>query len=313
MLGFLAGRIHQHLNRPDRPRLVELETSPPCERFVFVRLDDRTGEARPENAWTSAGAKPTSIRVPPGDYLVAAGWPDGRFHEVFRHVPRPDRQSLPPIHSSQSWTSRADGTLVLRTVHAPPDDVNAGMAAFPGSPDTPPFYLDTAEFPLGRYRALRRRHPVDMDEASIRRTADSEAVAFIKFYDALEIAEMLGKRLPTRGEYLEAYKSPQATDAPAADPTAATPRVSGLRAGLKEWTTSWYARWLNGPALLEDIARDPSQFLVVEGGPPPPMVPPQLAGLFKGSEPLEFQQGMVASAQVGLRCARSVRSRFLTP
>jgi hypothetical protein len=313
IVGFAAIGLVRYLTRPDRPRLVELPTSPPCNRFVFVRLDDANGEARPENAWFSAGASPASIYVPPGHYLVEVEWPDGRFHEVLRYVPRPDRKSLPPALSSQTWTISPTGVVVVRPVSAPPADVTAGMAAFRGDRDLPSFFLDPTELSLGRYRALRKSAPVDMS-ADLGRTApDSVPVTFIKFEDAAEIAELLGKRLPSRAEYLEAYRDIRPDRVSGEDATPTDPPVSGLRTSPREWTTTWHASQLNDPMFLrEDMAREPSRFVAIEGGRPLPVPPAEIAAAFRGVIPALPAEGEVASEEIGMRCARSARPRFLT-
>src|SRR5262249_46948464 len=64
---------------PDDPRLVSLPTEPPCERFVFVRLDDVTGEPIADRTYPG---RSEPIRLPPGDYFVEVGWADGPFHQV---------------------------------------------------------------------------------------------------------------------------------------------------------------------------------------------------------------------------------------
>jgi serine/threonine protein kinase len=312
ILGFAVARVRQHLDRSDRPRLVELPTSPRCSQFVFVRLDDMNGEPRPENAWFSTGPDPATIYVPPGQYLVEVAWPDGRFHEVLRQVPWPDRKSLPPALSSRTWTISPTGAVVVRPVSAPPAEVTDGMAAFPGDQNVPTFFLDPAEFTLARYRALRKTSPVDMAEDRSHPLPGAEPVTLIKFDDAAEIAEMLGKRLPARAEYLAAYATLRAGASPGGEVSATVPPVSGLRSSPKEWTTSWHAAQVSDLMLLrEEMAREPSAYLAIEGGRPLPVPPAELAVGFKGGIPAEAGQGEVASPEIGMRCARSARPRFV--
>jgi hypothetical protein len=187
------------------------------------------------------------------------------------------------------------------------------MAAIEGGPDVPPFHLDTDELTLERYRQLRGVRPFLMPPTARRTAPDSSSVAHVEYEDALAIAEKLGKRLPTRGEYLTAYAHLRADRAHGDERTSTTPPVLRLRSGLKEWTTSWYAAWVEGPPLFEDLVVKPSRFIIVEGGTPPKPVAPELAWLFRGLPPPEFQEVSLGTAEVGLRCARSAHPRFLSP
>ncbi len=93
-------------------RDIVMDTEPQGAEVVFVPLNDRTGMPEPTRL-VHGGQSPVSMGLAAGDYLVVAAHPNGKFHEVFRHVPRSDEGQAggaDPYFSDFSPTAQFDST-----------------------------------------------------------------------------------------------------------------------------------------------------------------------------------------------------------
>ncbi len=216
LLGIFGMEFHQ---RQAALRAVTLATRPPGATVVFVPVGESDGLPRPELA-LRAGRSPVSVQLPPGDYLVVAYFDDGRFHEVFRHVPRDAEEAPAGPYPHQKWTMDG-GTAVLPEVQIPPLSVVDGMAYLPGAEQfemgsrhlgqqavphrrrVPPFFMDTTEVSNGRYCSVVETQvsSSSLEECLPEEQADEEPVVCLKFDQVVAFAERIGKRLPTEAEY----------------------------------------------------------------------------------------------------------------
>jgi serine/threonine-protein kinase len=135
-----------------------LATVPPGAMVAFIPLVSASGEPRFDAVQRASGVSPVEIELQSGDYLVVAALADGRFHEVYRHIP--DRGEAIPMSYNHRMSDRTrDGRIELPAINIPDRDVTAGMAfmegsekfemGIPGSNDlplhssrVPSFYLD---------------------------------------------------------------------------------------------------------------------------------------------------------------------------
>ena len=275
---------------------VTITTEPPGARVAFVPLNKTTGELELNRRILSRGLSPVEQDLLPGDYLIASVMQNGRFHEVYRHVPG-DTSQLPGAFKHRFWKKSADGTLTLPTIVIPAGSVTTDMAFIRGKEDftagidnskelpahqrsIDSFYMDTTEFTFGQYRALckvlPKRYRVDPP-------ADDFPVSF-NYDEALAYAEKQGKRLPTEFEYEFAASLPpesaylshnnqrdesqQATlvshDADFQDMLPTEPSILGLRTGKAEWTCSWAVPYSSAYPATEAILS--SEYRIVRGG-----------------------------------------------
>lgn len=198
---------------------IVLETVPPGASVVFVPLDPATGEAVPGKA-TPPAASPVTRRLLPGDYLVVAYLADGRFHEVYRHVPR-DSSEIPRAYPHFTW--RFDGSrVILKPVVIPPHFVTADMVLVPGGEITsrasiasheqkvaltptqhfvPSFFMDAAEVSRKEYYGTAVKDSAVESACFPEHMDEEEPVTCVNFDQAVAYAEQIGKRLPTEAEY----------------------------------------------------------------------------------------------------------------
>ena len=205
---------------------VRCDFTAPTSRLAFIPLDDRDGEPVPASPFAlrlpGSRTRSVDLRLARGHYLIVVEWPDGRFHEVFRHVP--DSKSKPTIYPSEDWKV-SGGVVVLPTIEPPPVDVRDGMARFDGykalalpvlTPDLParrvdvgPFWLDAHEWTVAEFLELRRRrgsHPTLPPHLRIQQPgglepASDEPIRNIQYLEALLYLELAGKRPPTLAEF----------------------------------------------------------------------------------------------------------------
>jgi hypothetical protein len=246
-------------------RTIVIETDPPNARVAFVPLSPLNGEPLLDAFVRTADDESHEGQLQPGDYLVVAACPDGRFHEVFRHVP--DKlEMLPGAHKHRFSSLRDDGRIEIPKIVIPPRGESESMAYFSGAEDfevgvsgsgnvprhrhpLKPFWMDVREFTVGDYEKVRGKLPANKDVAS-----RPESISFN--YDwAVVYAEELGKRLPTEAEYEYAatdggrHRFPWGDEsrdehgvgfaAAEFDRLASNPLVVGLCSGKAEWTSSW--------------------------------------------------------------------------
>jgi formylglycine-generating enzyme required for sulfatase activity len=284
----LAARTARHNRQLQGYRTVTIETEPRGARVAFVPLDKSNGEPDVKHAVRAGDDDTIVTELKPGDYFVVAALPDGRFHEVYRHVPEP-LEMVPAALRHRRWAKQADGSIRLPEITISPWKVDetmaflAGSNAFqmgmPGRGQAPrqvrsvaPFYMDTQEFTVATALLVIGKL---MPEMSFRERQLGEAVS-VPFDWAAKYAEDQGKRLPTEAEYeyaatnggtsrypwgneLEEF-TPTGFVAAPYDRHAVDSRLTGLCSGKAEWTMSWQ------PDLAGHNSGDPQRWRVIRGG-----------------------------------------------
>ncbi len=196
---------------PVEYRRVLLETEPAGAEITVVPIDVETHELRPEQLFQLDDITPCVAELDPGDYLIVAVLPDGRFHEVYRHVPKFGEASGSG-HRHRFWRQQEDGNIHWRQIKIPDLDVTDDMVRVQGSANfefgseagskatcqLPDFYVDPVEMSTEKwlvtmdgYFPLDKRTPATEPQEAIR----------VNYDDAANFAEVLGKRLLNEVEY----------------------------------------------------------------------------------------------------------------
>jgi eukaryotic-like serine/threonine-protein kinase len=252
-------------------RMVSLTTDPPGAKVAFVPLSETTGEPIASRTVYAFRKTPVRQELSPGDYLVVTVMSGGRFHEVFRHVPKKSEQ-VPFAYYHRSWRKLADGVIELPKVQIPLPSVTDGMALIEGSSafqmgvtgstelplheqQVDSFFIDTYEFTFGQYKKCFGRLPPEYrDNPPL-----GNAAMPVRYDQAVAFAEDFGKRLMTEAEFEFAATargtsrhswgdgSPPRQNligfglvgSPAFDRLSFDPSVGGLCSNIAEWTSSW--------------------------------------------------------------------------
>ncbi|MBX3437963.1 MAG: SUMF1/EgtB/PvdO family nonheme iron enzyme, partial [Planctomycetaceae bacterium] len=349
MLACLLGVVlwQRHLETQAAFRDVALDTIPSGAKVVFVPIDDATRVPRPNDLVRPRQLSPLVVRLKPGPYLVVADLEDSGFHEVYRFVPF-NPESSPGPYTHNRWTARSDGAIELPAITiAATENVIANMTFFEGgafemgseqlnyaprhSRQVEDFYLDQTEVTIADYQRLKdlpvelENHPTDLP------------ITLVTFDQALEFAELAGKRLMTEAEYeyaatqrgtrvypwgddetqvIPAIFQSQPVGQPAFDQTATAPPVYGLYSNVTEWTDSLLNSYLpREKPLPESLLRQISISRVLRGGPTTedgvadaPAVPPRLLVGPRQRSAINHAQKL---SFLGFRCARSIRPHFM--
>jgi eukaryotic-like serine/threonine-protein kinase len=321
---------------------VVLDTLPSGADVYFVRLDDRTGRPDPRR-FISAGKSPVQFVLPKGDYLVVAVKGD-LFHEVYRRTPGTavvEKGRYP----HNSWKYDKGGAIRLGSIRLFRNDIADvdQMCRLEGSPRfvvgqsgskpwplhlqrIAPFFVDPQEVAVQNFEQrlgeLRNRHGC----TAIGGGRPNDPVTCVTWDQAVQYAELVGKRLPTEEEFEFAATNggkqafPWSNSAvrsghwefgrvrqPAYDElTVNRKRIYGLYSNVAEWTMSWYVPYPGGKLLREHD----STKRVVRGGPPSvaegtpnpdeaKLGPRQRFGIF----------WVKARSKLGFRCVRSIVPR----
>jgi formylglycine-generating enzyme required for sulfatase activity len=299
----------------------------------------------PQRRIIAPGRSPVHVQLAPGDYLVVAKLDERRFHEVFRHVPDEEKESIPGAYRHLRWKVDAEGVVHLPEIEIPDASVIEGMAWIEGSGDfamglagsmdttphhrrVPSFFIDPTECSVADYRALNGgKAPLT---PAWRPVPDDHAVTH--YYDAAQYrAERAGKRLPTEAEYEYAatgggrWRFPWGDEppsggeqqeigpvgTPAWDRLDVTPPVFGLVSNVAEWTSTWYARYPKyRPGELRETFT-PRDHRVVRGGDAA-VIAGDGAVTAERRDPRGRQHAQLFSVRPGLgfRCVRSVKPRW---
>ncbi len=194
-------------------RQVLIETEPVGAEITVVPIDVETSELRPEQLFRLDDSTPCTTQLDPGDYLIVAVLPDGRFHEVYRHVPK-EREGLSTGDRHRWWRVQDNGTVEWREIRIPENDVVEGMVRINGSEGfqmasvprndgetkcrVPDYFIDPFEVSIEDWRrANDGRLPVDKETPK----RNPEDAVCVKFGDAMHYAEISGKRLVTEVEF----------------------------------------------------------------------------------------------------------------
>jgi formylglycine-generating enzyme required for sulfatase activity len=335
-------------------RTILLETEPPGARLVMVPVDPQNGVLLADKRIDADQKTPVRVDdVPVGEYLVVADVTGHGFHEVYRTVPAPE--SAKTHFGHQSWEELPSGTVRLPSISIPSLFVVDGMALFAGGEfmvgseklqGVPPhsrhvdaFYLDPTEVTAGEYHDRQHGYPVRLRANPPPR---DHSVSWVTFDEAVNFAELKGKRLPDEFEYEFAATNGGATDFPWGDqlelaapwrigpirnsrtdclPT--KPPVYGLFSDVAEWTTSGFTVYPGTPSgSAHDASSNQFRRLftgaravrgapvwVVEGQPAP-----QDANRIKAQFGPRFRFFLArdsAKPGLGFRLARSAKPRFL--
>ena len=296
---------------------VALTTEPPGAYTVFVPISDADGRPDPNSDAVVRGVTPIECDLKPGNYLVVAALPNGRFHEVIRHVPR-DPESIAGAGNHQFWRVRDDGVVKLPTINIPPRTVTDGMTLVsPSATHSPPddridselevgsLYMDAKEFTWGERRRWMRIG------VNVVQGPQSEWVP-ATYDEAMRWAENRGKRLMTKEEYeyaaaalAQARRETAADGGPASkySPVDLTPQVP-------EWTSSQVIshQSTQRPHRFEEPFSTNSYRLVC--GTPIPGTTPIVTGE-PGNEVTVFGMSRGMSKGIGFRGVRSERPRYL--
>lgn len=322
---------------------VVVETEPTGAKIVVVPLDDVSREPQPERMFHCTELSPVKVQLPPGDYLIVAVKDNHGFHEVYRHVPKPeDVYQFKFYH--REWTRDAQGTIHWRRIAIPSDRVTVGMAKITGAQEflmgepeskahpqhrrrVPDFYIETREVTLGDYKTTS---PGFLPSRMQKDPPPDEFPVIMSVDEAMNFAERIGKRLLTETEFEyaataggtqrfpwgnaipadldETTRSP-IPGAVAFDRLNTLPPVFGLASGTAEWTISCPIHYPgNGQLPFTVAVRD---WRVVRGGGPE-----VLKGNLSISEEERNPRGRLSLLHddsrpgLGFRCARSAKPRL---
>jgi eukaryotic-like serine/threonine-protein kinase len=294
---------------------VALTTDPPGAYTVFVPINSANGRPDPESDGVVRGVTPIECELRPGDYLVVAALADGRFHEVIRHVPS-DSETIPYAYNHQFWTIRDDDVVKLPAIAIPARDVTRGMRLVSRSLDAPakdenldltsevlPFYIDPNEYTWGQWKSINNSKAWPK---SVRNNPPSPTDWAPRDYErAVHCAERAGKRLITIEEYdyAAAAVAQGEGETSAEDGEGSTQLPFDLTPEIPEWTQSPVFR--RGPAkTFSQIDDTYSNNRLVCGAllPGVQSIP---------NRPDVFAVHRSTSRDIGFRCVRSVRPRYL--
>jgi hypothetical protein len=309
-------------------RTVTMTTSPAGAKVAFVPLDADLGEPLPDKAIRPRQRSPFSVELPAGEYLVVAKLDDGRFHEVYRRVPR-EADTIGGVYAHQRWKQAADGSINLATIRIPDSDVTSNMALIAepsnaGHNSDGAFYMDCQEFTLADYK--RCSHGKDPMDKRWRPVPDDYAVT-VSFDNALALAESRGKRLPTESEFVLAASHsepgpfPEANydegepengvgpvGFPSADRTRTEPQIFGLCSNVAEWTVS---RSIKPTPNVPAFVLEPRERIVRGGNMRSTMGESPKTTIHKSTLPVVVPGGVVRPG-LGFRCVRSAAPRFVS-
>jgi serine/threonine-protein kinase len=304
-------------------QMVRFTTNPDKARVVFVPLNPATGEPDPTKAVRPSGRTPVRVELLPADYFVVVKLDDGRFHEVYRHVPR-GRSELAFAHE---WDIKS-GEFEIPLVDMPRPNVADGMA--PISLDTeepvadttpaPSFYMDCREFSIGDFLMLEPRAPIDDIDGKLNKDLPRDHAMLCGYDLARRLAEKCGKRLPTFDEYRlvakhrisESRAISDRSDAvtefgpvgtPAEDRTDTDPPIFGLYSNVAEWTVTPVVGAMAKPGFDGRLIFGGDQFVV--GGNPTVAREHREA-----AAPFAVHQAATGIG-LGFRCVRSVKPHYI--
>jgi serine/threonine protein kinase len=326
----LAAEKHRALGL----RTVLIDTEPSGARVAFVPLDTLTGEPIPGGVVRSNHRSPITQELAPGDYLVVAVADDGRFHEVFRHIPRANSE-IPELYRHHYFKELDGNMLRLSNIKLHDRKVTNGMALVKADAASlardfkagcRPFYMDCTEMTYGEANSLLQWFGMESAVGG----KDGDSYAAVTSYDhATAVAEKLGMRLPFAYEYeaaaarcqprsptgkqlVAALKLPgfAPVGIPADDTTDTRLPIIGLRSNVAEWTASRKRPYEDFP--ITSATHFESR--TVRGGNGNVVNRTNVDGMqiLDQDTPLMLRRYQTWPG-VGFRCVRSARPSFIDP
>lgn len=305
---------------------VSVMTEPPGAVVVIYPLNELTGEPILSQAKRPTKKSPLAADLLPGDYLVVAVLDDGRFHEVFRHVPR-NPNALPDYYPHRSWERHSDEAIAWFPITIPRSD-HRGMALLADAKSDhslSPFLLDQQEVTVSDFlQEFHNQLPPSLRERFELLGTPDFPLTGLFFDEAVFYAEMVGKRLPTAQEYEFAATNgwttlyPWGNTTPPAeswtltnvglkefDHTRTDPPVLGLFSNASEFVLAQRSPSTSMPSRDISLREDLPMSVAVRGGPVEP------DDHFE-SDP-RTETSIVRKSlrdQVGFRCAKSKSPRL---
>lgn len=170
-------------NDPMAPRRVRVPTLPDGASLTIVPRSPSDGRAISGKTIDVSAESRGEARLAPGDYLIRARLPDGRFHEVFRHVPFPSEWWTPNYRHLRFST--ASEVVELPSIKI--EDVET-----------------TGMVPITKEGTVADAFPVaytgELANGNVDAVAGVGGYLSCTYDDAVAIAERMGKRLPTEQE-----------------------------------------------------------------------------------------------------------------
>ena len=318
------------------PINVTLNTEPEGATVVFYPLDPSTGEPVISKGIRPKEKSPVNEDLLPGDYLVVAALPDGRFHEVYRHVPREvGMEQRFYLHSM--WKILSPNAISLYPIAIPASHDEPSMSLLATEQTrvedstariVNPFFLDQREVRVGEVLPkFGNRLPPSLGHRSDLLQSLDLPITGLLFDEALDFAEHSGKRLPTAMEYEFAATNGWTTLFPWGDtePPSAAWQLSAEDKSFDETPTSSpiYGLFSNASEFVFAGELRPEHGLTTRFL----MLSPELSGLgIRGgpvSSAVDFEQlksqgarwqfncsRMFLSSHVGFRCAKSKSPRL---
>ncbi|MBC7818856.1 MAG: protein kinase [Planctomycetaceae bacterium] len=312
----------------ERPLAVSVVTEPSGATVVIYPLDELTGEPILAQAKRPSENSPVSVDLLPGDYLVVAALDDGRFHEVYRHVPR-NPFAVPAYYPHRSWDRISNGGISMFPITIPPthDQGMTPLADEESSQLLRPYLLDQQEVTVSDFlREFHGQLPLSLRGRPELLQTPNFPLTGLFFDEAVAYAEMVGKRLPTAQEYEFAATNgwttsyPWGDNAPPAeswtlsnvglkvfDHTQSDPPIFGLFSNASEFVLAHRPSSIQTPIAGGVFTDDHPARIVVRGGP-------VLTDVDARSQSDPRSETAIARLslfrQVGFRCAKSKSPRL---
>jgi formylglycine-generating enzyme required for sulfatase activity len=318
---------------------------PDGQNFLWAAVPiDKTTRLPDANRSVRMDGAVVDCQLQPGDYLICVEAVGFGFHEVYRTVPDSPK-TVTRLFDHQSAVLLPHSVVGLPQVRILPDStVTQGMSLIQGGSFqmgderqdrlahlriVDGFWIDATEVTVGAYKKFR-----STNEAFLQ-APDAYPVVELTFHEALAYAESVGKRLLTESEYEFAATNRGSTNFPWGNEPRPTNEiweygavgnptwdklpdedVFGLHSNAAEWTDSWLAPYPKMPAWPDDLIRNANLHgaRVVRGGPVTLGPNDRSQNLWNQTPRARAAWGsLTEDSEIGFRCGRSQRLRFVNP
>ncbi|MBA3316061.1 MAG: serine/threonine protein kinase [Planctomycetaceae bacterium] len=320
-----------------RPRAVEIRTEPPGAEIWVIPRDRLTGSPRPQDRIAGSDDdrrfSPAVFQLSPGDYVIVAELPGGRFIEVDRRVPLRS-EPYPLLHRSLDWhPQRGSDDGIWIEFDIPPAELPAEMILVPQGElivgggkaprqrlIIPAFHLAADKLTYADFRDIRAAERLRNGRSAAAEArppylnnsvVSPDDVMPLTYADAEAILADAGCRPPEDVELIYAATMPSSL------------AIRGLDAGPDELTASWQA---SSPWFVSESTRGlerifqmsvPPEEILPLGRPRlafqthgDASVPPVLIGIeAPGARVVEFHK---LPPSFAVRAARSIKARRTT-